>query len=145
MSRAQPLPENGHEVADAASGNTFGEKLGIVIEEYTLERVVGRMPVEGNTQPDGFLHGGATMALAESLASMGAAAVAGWPEVSVMGLQQTCNMLSTATSGWVRGTATPLHIGRTTHVWDVDVVGIESGKRVAAARVTLAVRERRER
>ncbi|MBI4729269.1 MAG: PaaI family thioesterase [Acidobacteria bacterium] len=143
MTSAQAWPENAHEVVNHTSRNSYLEKLGIVVEEYTPERVVARMPVEGNTQPDGFLHGGATMSLAETLASMGAAAVAGWPERVVMGLQQTCNFLSTATEGSVRGTATPVHAGRTTQVWDVEVVGIESGRRVAAARVTLAVRERR--
>lgn len=131
------------DVAAKADANAYLDKLGIEIEEFTTERVVATMPVEGNTQPDGFLHGGATMSLAETLASMGAAAVAGWPNRVVMGLQQTCNFLSTATAGRVRGVATPVHTGRTTHVWDVDITGIESGKRVASARITIAVRDRR--
>ena len=65
------------------------------------------------------------------------------PDKLVVGLQQTCNFLSTATAGVVRGVATPVHRGATTHVWDVDVRSEETGKRVAAGRVTLAVRERR--
>jgi uncharacterized protein (TIGR00369 family) len=119
------------------------DKLGIAIEEATADRVVATMPVEGNTQPDGFLHGGATMSLIETLASFGAAVAAGWPENVVVGQQQTCNFLSTATTGMVRGVATPIHKGRTSHVWDVDVTALDSGKRVAAGRVTLAVRARR--
>jgi uncharacterized protein (TIGR00369 family) len=128
---------------DKARQLAYTDKLGIEMEEATPERVVASMPVEGNTQPDGFLHGGATMSLIESLASIGAALVAGWPERVVMGQQQTCNFISTATSGRVRGVATPVHAGRTTHVWDVDVTSVETGKRIAAGRVTLAVRERR--
>lgn len=140
---AASLPENAAELANETSKTNFLGKLGIVIEEWTKDRVVAKMPVEGNKQPDGFLHGGATMSLAESLASMGAAGVAGWPERIVMGLQQTCNFLSTATSGSVRGVATPVNVGRTTHLWDVDITSVESGKRVASARVTIAVREPR--
>jgi len=138
------LPDDAAELANKVGDNTFSAKLGIVVEEWTKERVVATMPVEGNTQPDGFLHGGATMSLAEGIASMGAAGVAGWPEKIVMGLQQTCNFLGTATSGTVRGVATPVHTGRTTHVWNVDVTHVETGKLTASARVTVAVREPRK-
>lgn len=139
------LPPNAAELANESYRESYLGKLGIVIEEWTTERVVASMPVEGNTQPDGFLHGGATMSLAESLASMGAAGVAGWPNRLVMGLQQTCNFLSTATTGSVRGIATPVNVGRTTHLWDVDITSVETGRRVAAARVTIAVREPRSK
>lgn len=137
-------PEDAHEIANMASTGTYLEKLGIVIEEYTRERVVATMQVSGNTQPDGFLHGGATCSLIETLASMGAAIVAGWPERLVMGLQQTTSFLGTSTEGEVRGVATPIHTGRTIHVWNVDVMHVETGKLVASGRVTLAVRERRK-
>lgn len=140
---ASELPGNAVELANEIHKNTYAAKLGIVIEEWTPERVVAIMPVEGNTQPHGFLHGGATMSLAESLASMGAAAVAGWPDKIVLGLQQTCNFLSTATSGHVRAVATPVSVGRTTHVWNVDLRSVETGRLTASARVTLAVREPR--
>jgi 1,4-dihydroxy-2-naphthoyl-CoA hydrolase len=125
------------------TGDAFGNKLGIVVEEWTKERVVGTMPIEGNTQPNGFLHGGATCSLIEGLASMGAAGVAGWPERIVMGQQQSTHFLGTSMTGTVRGVATPVHIGRTTHVWNVDVTLIETGKLVASGRVTMAVREPR--
>ncbi len=137
------LPPNAAELANEMNKGSYFAKLGMVLEEWTTDRVVATMPVEGNTQPEGFLHGGATMSLAESLASMGAAGVAGWPERIVMGLQQTCNFLSTATSGIVRGVATPVSVGRTTQLWDVDITSVETGRRVAAARVTIAVREPR--
>jgi len=128
---------------DMTRAQSYGDKLGMVFEEATPERVVATLPVEGNTQPDGFLHGGATMSLIESIASYGAALAAGWPENLVVGLQQTCNFISTATEGSVRGVATPVHQGRTTAVWDVEVVGVENDKRVAVGRVTLAIRPRR--
>jgi 1,4-dihydroxy-2-naphthoyl-CoA hydrolase len=120
----------------------FTAKLGIVIEEWSPERVVGSMPVEGNTQPYGILHGGATCSLVESLASAGAAAAAGWADHIVMGLQQTTNFIRAVREGIVRGVATPIHTGRTTHVWQVDITQVETGKLVASGRVTLAVRDR---
>lgn len=128
---------------DMTKAKAYQDKLGMVFEEATRDRVVATMPVEGNTQPDGFLHGGATMSLIESCASIGAALAAGWPEVLVVGQQQTCNFLAPATEGTVRATALPLHKGRTTHVWDVEVTADATGKRVAIGRVTLAVRARR--
>lgn len=135
------LPDNAAELANEFEANDLRSRLGIVIEEWTLERVVGTMPVEGNTQTDGILHGGATCTLIESLASMGAAGVAGWPEKRVMGLQQTTNFLRASSGGHVRGVATPVHVGRTTHVWSVDVTQVGTEKLVAVGRVTLAVRE----
>lgn len=116
-------------------------RLGITIDEWGTERVVGTMPVLGNTQPDGILHGGATCSLIETLASAGAAAVAGWPKYLVMGLQQSTNFIRATRDGHVRGVATPIHTGRTTHVWQVEVTHVETGKLTASGRVTLAVRE----
>lgn len=123
---------------------TLIEKLGIEIIEATTERVIGEMPVAGNTQPDGWLHGGATTSLIETLGSIGAGVVAGWPEVAVLGLQQSTNFLGTVRDGKVRGVATPVHAGRTTHLWDIVVTSAETGKRIAAGRLTLAVRDQRE-
>lgn len=139
---ATELPPNATEFLNETMPD-FGHKLGLVIEDVTTERVVATMPVEGNTQPDGWLHGGATCSLIETLASIGAAVVAGWPERVVMGQQQTTNFLGTSRDGTVRGVATPVHVGKTTHVWNVDVAHVESGKLVASSRVTMAVRDRR--
>jgi len=122
---------------------SFVDKIGLVIEEWTKERVVGSLPVEGNTQPYGFLHGGATCSVVESLASLGAAGVAG-PDKIVMGQQQTTHFLGTSTYGTVRGVATPVQIGKTAHVWNVDVTHVDTGKLIATGRVIMAVRERRE-
>jgi 1,4-dihydroxy-2-naphthoyl-CoA hydrolase len=127
----------------STSGREYLEKLGIDLAGSTTEQIVGTMPVDGNLQPDGWLHGGATMSLIETLASYAAAVRAGWPERVVRGLQQTCNFISTVRTGHVRGVTTAVHIGRTTHVWDVDVTHVETGRRVASGRVTMAVREPR--
>ena len=124
------------------SQGTFIPKIGLEIEEWTTERVVGTLPVEGNTQPYGFLHGGATCSLIESLASLGAAGVAGASKI-VMGQQQSTHFLGTSTSGTVRGVATPVHLGKSTHVWNVDVTHVETGKQIASGRVTMAVRDPR--
>ena len=142
MSDQEPAAASREHAKTAQSA--FVDKLGIVIEEWSNERVVATMPVAGNTQPDGWLHGGATCSLIESIASLGAAGVAGWPAKVVMGQQQTTSFLGTSKEGSVRGVATPVHIGRSTHVWNVDVTHVESGKLVASGRVTMAVREPRK-
>jgi len=142
MSDQEPAAVSREHAKTAQSA--FVDKLGIVIDEWSNERVVATMPVAGNTQPDGWLHGGATCSLIESIASLGAAGVAGWPEKVVMGQQQTTSFLGTSKDGSVRGIATPVHIGRSTHVWNVDVTHVESGKLVASGRVTMAVREPRK-
>ena len=139
--RAVPDEPTPNDVPDGVV-DPLTSKLGITIEEWTAERVVGSMPVASNTQPYGILHGGATCSLVETLASAGAAAAAGWEHHIVMGLQQTTNFIRAAREGTVRGVATPVHVGRTTHVWQVDITQVETGKLVASGRVTLAVRDR---
>lgn len=112
-------------------------KLGLEWVETTPERVVARMPVEGNTQPLGLLHGGASAALAESLASFG-----GWlaaPTQLVLGLELKINHLRPARDGWLTGTAVPIHLGRTTQLWEVRITS-EDGRLVAFSTCTLAVR-----
>src|SRR5439155_16399291 len=92
---------------------TLIERLGIQLVEAAPERVVARMRVAGNTQPYGLLHGGATAALCETIASFGAALIAG-PERVVMGIELNVNHLRPVTSGYVTATGVPLHAGRTT-------------------------------
>ena len=126
-----------------AATDGLGSRIGLVFEELSSERVVGTIPVEGNTQPYGILHGGAACSLIESLASMGAALAAGFPAKIVMGMQQSTNFIKAVREGTVRGVATALQNGRTTAVWQVDLTHVESGKLVASGRVTLAVRDAR--
>ena len=139
---ATEIPANASEILNS-SAPEYNKKLGIELEEVSAERVAATMPVAGNTQPDGWLHGGASCSLIETLASIGAAVVAGWPERVVMGQQQTTHFLGTSRDGTIRGVATPVHTGKTTHVWNVDLTHVESGKLIASGRVTMAVRDRR--
>jgi 1,4-dihydroxy-2-naphthoyl-CoA hydrolase len=114
------------------------EKLGLEWLEFGPERVVARLPVEGNTQPYGLLHGGATAALCETIGSFGAALVAG-PDSLPVGIELTVNHLRSVRSGHVTATGVPLHAGRSVAVWDIRVEDDE-GRLVAASRLTLALR-----
>ena len=98
------------------------------------ERVVGTMPVEGNTQPYGLLHGGASVVLAETLGSTGAAIHAGPDKLSV-GVDINATHHRAARSGTVTGVATPVHLGRTMATYEV-VITDEDGKRVCTSRIT---------
>ena len=105
----------------------------------SLVGVVGHMPVEGNTQPFGLLNGGASMALAETLGSVGAHLHAG-PTRSVVGIDINGTHHRSATSGIVTGTATPLSLGRTIAVYEI-VITDERDKRICTARLTCLLRD----
>jgi len=116
------------------------ERLGITIVEAAPERVVGTMPVEGNTQPYGLLHGGASCVLAESLGSLGAALhgmTLGRP-VS-LGVDISATHHRAVRSGTVTGVATPLHRGSGVATYEI-VLTDESGNRVCTARLTCLLR-----
>jgi 1,4-dihydroxy-2-naphthoyl-CoA hydrolase len=108
-------------------------KLGIEITEATPERVVATMPVKGNLQPYGLLHGGANASLAETLGSVAAALNA--PGRKVVGLELSCTHHRAAVSGRVTGVCTPLHVGRTTSTFET-VITDEDGRRTCTARLT---------
>ena len=121
-----------------ATENTLLGALGIEITEATPQRVAGRMPVDRRThQPFGLLHGGASVALAETLASLAGQLNVGEGEM-VVGLEINANHLRGVRSGEVTGVATPVHVGRRTQVWSIDIRD-ESGKPVCLSRCTLAV------
>lgn len=115
----------------------LNDKLGVEILEFSAERVVGTMPVEGNTQPYGLLHGGASVALAETLGSIGSA-VHAHPDRLSVGIEINATHHRSATSGLVTGTATAVHLGRTTATYEV-VITDERGKRVCTSRITCAL------
>ncbi|SDM74190.1 uncharacterized domain 1-containing protein [Nocardioides szechwanensis] len=115
----------------------LNEKMGVELLEVSAERIVATMPVEGNTQPYGLLHGGASVVLAESLGSIGSALHAHPDKVSV-GVDINATHHRSATSGVVTGVATPIHLGRTSACFEV-VVSDERGKRVCTARITCAL------
>ena len=120
-------------------GGTLSERMGMEFLEIGAERTVARIPVAGNTQPYGLLHGGASVVLAETLGSIGAALHAG-PDKAVVGLDINATHHRAARSGLVTGTATALSLGRTLASYEV-VVTDEDGRRVCTSRITCLVRE----
>jgi uncharacterized protein (TIGR00369 family) len=113
-------------------------KMGMQLLEVTPTRAVGRYPVAGNTQPFGLWHGGASCVIAESLASLAAAAEVG-PHGVVTGVDINATHLRPASSGWVTGTATALRIGGRLATYDVLLVD-DAGEQVCAARITVALK-----
>jgi 1,4-dihydroxy-2-naphthoyl-CoA hydrolase len=118
----------------------LGERMGIQILEASAERVIGTMPVEGNTQPYGLLHGGASCVLAETLGSVGAV-MHGQSVDRPFGVGVDINAThhKGARSGLVTGVATPVHRGRTMATYEV-VITDEQGERVCTARITCLLR-----
>ncbi|AEA26042.1 phenylacetic acid degradation-related protein [Pseudonocardia dioxanivorans CB1190] len=116
-------------------------RMGIELVSLSLEEVVGRMPVAGNKQPFGLLHGGANGVLAETLGST-LSALHALPDRFPVGLELACTHHRSATSGWVTGTARPLHVGRSTSTSEI-VITDDSGSRVATARLTCLHRDTR--
>nr|WP_116203490.1 hotdog fold thioesterase [Amycolatopsis circi] len=124
----------------AAAGQQLNDKIGLKLVEMTPERVVGTIPVEGNLQPYGLLHGGANATVAEALGSVLAALNAG-PERAAMGLELSCTHHRAVRSGIVTGVATPLHVGRGTITSEI-VLTDDEGRRTCTARLTCVVRDR---
>ncbi|MEV8371945.1 hotdog fold thioesterase [Kribbella sp. NPDC056861] len=125
--------------ADLPSGmqttGTLLDLMGIVITEATPERVVATMPVKGNTQPYGLLHGGASCVLAESIGSIGSALhAAAFGRVAV-GVDINATHHRAVREGVVTGVATPIYLGRTTTSYEI-VITDERDKRVCTARIT---------
>lgn len=111
--------------------------MGIEIIEASPQRMVATMPVEGNTQPRGFLHGGANVVLAESLGSIGAQLHAG-PDRVVVGIDVNATHHKTATSGIVTAVATPVSLGRTLCCYEVEITN-DKGERTCSARITVMI------
>ena len=114
-------------------------RMEIEVLEATPERLVARMPVEGNTQPYGLLHGGASVVLAETLGSIGSALHAG-PNRIAVGLEINATHHRAARSGYVTGTATALSLGRTLASYEV-VITDEQDKRICTCRITCLLRD----
>ncbi|KAA0931685.1 MULTISPECIES: PaaI family thioesterase [Streptomyces] len=121
------------------SAGHLGTRMGVRIVEASADRVVGTMPVEGNTQPYGLLHGGASAVLAETLGSVGAMLHGGSSKIAV-GVDLNCTHHRGARSGLVTGVATPLHRGRSTATYEI-VISDEDGRRVCSARLTCLLRD----
>lgn len=123
-------------VHERGSG-ALDKKMGIEIIEATPHRLVGRMPVEGNTQPVGLLHGGANVVLAESLGSIGTQLHAG-PSRRIVGVDINATHHRSATSGFVTGVATAVSLGKTLCVYEI-VITNEAGERTCTSRITCLI------
>jgi len=122
--------------------DTLNGTLGITFVEVGDDFVRATMPVDARTaQPYGLLHGGASVALAETLGSMGATMCVDVNEYQVVGQEINANHVRAARSGLVTGTARPLHLGGRSHVWGIDIVN-EAKKLVCVSRITVAVIKR---
>lgn len=121
------------------SRDTLVGQMGVRITGASAERVTGSMPVHGNTQPYGLLHGGASCVLAETLGSLGAALTAG-PGRFAVGVEINATHHRAAASGEVTGVATQLHAGRTMTSYDI-VIRDDQGRRVCTARLTCLLRD----
>ncbi len=123
-----------------ASRPTLADALGMEITEVHADYLEGRMPVDGRThQPMGLLHGGASVAFAETLGSLAAALRIDRAKQACVGLEINANHLKGVRNGWVRGRATALHIGRSTQVWEIRITHEETGALVCISRITMAV------
>lgn len=117
----------------------LADKMGIEFTEFTVERSVARMPVEGNRQPANLLHGGAYVVLGESLGSMAANLFAGAGRLAV-GIEINATHTRSATSGWVTGVCTPVHLGRTLTTHEI-AVSDDRGRRCSTIRITNLIKE----
>ena len=130
------------ESANAMMGE-FNQRMGLEITELSPERIVATIPVAGNRQPYGLLHGGANAALAEAIGSVAAVLNAG-PDHIALGLELSCTHHRAARGGKVTGVCTPLHVGRSTSTFET-VITDEDGRRTCTARLTCIVRPNPDR
>ncbi|HVV10567.1 hotdog fold thioesterase [Amycolatopsis sp.] len=124
----------------AVADQQLNDKIGLELVEVTAERVVGTMPVAGNLQPYGLLHGGANAVLAEALGSTVAALNAGADKIT-LGFELSCTHHRGVRGGVVTGTAVPVHVGRGTITTEI-VLTDEQGRRTCTARLSCIVRDR---
>jgi 1,4-dihydroxy-2-naphthoyl-CoA hydrolase len=122
-----------------ALGQSLAQRMGITITEASPQRVVGTMPVEGNTQPYGLLHGGASCVLAETLGSVGAALHAGRDKFT-LGIEINATHHRAAAAGYVTGVATQVHAGQTLATYEI-VISDDHGRRVCTARLSCLLRD----
>ena len=129
------------QIEESFSKDHIGELIGIEITDIGDDYLAGKMPVDKRTwQPMGLLHGGASCVLAESLGSMAGSLCVDMSKQYVVGLEINANHIRGVKSGYVYGTAKPIHLGRSTQVWDIQIVN-EDKKLVCVSRLTLAVKD----
>ncbi len=131
------------EILNKLSNNTLAGHLGIEVIELGEDSITAKMPVDHRThQPMGLLHGGASVALAETLGSIGAMCCLDFDKQYCVGLEINANHIKSAKSGFVFGTAKPIHVGKRTQVWEIKIVN-ESQELVCISRITLAIIDKR--
>ena len=135
-----PADDDGMDWIRRRGMGALAEKMGIEFTEFTIDRAVATMPVEGNTQPVGLLHGGAYVVLGESLGSMAANLHAG-PERLAVGVDINATHTRSATSGLVTGVCTPVHLGRSMTVHEIAVTD-DQGRRCSTIRITNMIKDR---
>jgi uncharacterized protein (TIGR00369 family) len=133
----QAILEDYHKRWDG-TGEQLAERLGIQIIDNDPYHLVATMPVSGNRQPYGLLHGGASAVLAETVGSYSAALLAG-PDHIAVGVELSCSHNRSATQGNVTAVCTPIHVGRTLSLFDI-VISDDQGRRTCTARLTCAIR-----
>ena len=117
---------------------TLNSKMGVELLHVSVDKVIGRMPVDGNQQPYGILHGGASVVLAETLGSTGSAIHARSLDKLAVGVDINATHHRSAATGWVLGTATPAYLGKSASTWDV-VITNDEGKRICTSRITCSL------
>ena len=131
------LSEDAKALAATRGVGDLAEKMGIEILELSAEKAVATMPVEGNTQPFGLLHGGANVVLAESLGSVGTHLHAG-PTRRIVGIEISASHHKSATSGVVTAVATAVTLGKTLCTYNVEITN-DKGERTCTARITCLI------
>ncbi len=130
-----------HDLAGMGKGS-MGDFIGIELTEVGTDYLKARMPVDHRTkQPYGLLHGGASCVLAETIGSIAASLVIDQEKFICVGIEINANHVRSAREGFVTGIATPLHLGSTTHVWDIKIKD-EKDKLVCISRHTVAILKR---
>lgn len=136
--KVQPTPE----LMKMFPNKSMGDHLGLEFVEFGEDHITARMPVDHRTmQPFGLLHGGASCVLAETVGSVASNFCIDINKQYAVGLEINANHLRAAKSGYVYGTARPIHIGRSTHVWDIRIED-EDKKLVCISRLTMAVKDK---
>ena len=125
------------------SVNTLVSHIDIEFTEVGEDYLIAKMPVSEKTkQPMGLLHGGASVALAETLGSVAASLIVTPKGQFAVGLEINANHIKSAREGYVYGKAVPLHVGRSTHLWEIRITN-EAGELVAISKITMAILDKK--
>lgn len=127
------------EILNKMSGNTLVTHLGIEFTQVGEDFIEAKMPVDHRThQPLGLLHGGASVSLAETLGSVGAACCIDITKQYCVGLEINANHIKSVRDGFVYGVTRPIHVGKKTHVWEIKITN-EAKELVCLSRITMAI------